>query len=173
MSIGEKFSEILGGEFFQENVTQTHESCGDETPINFTNSKEIYCLCKTLILRPKHAKLIIPSESMLELEKSLNLLQYVNKPVETLKRGCYWLVDDMYKFEQIAYTKEVNKSNQHLPNNNHNESEQSQVQNDSDNQTGVMSTASGTLRYLACADCNLGPLGWFDATVQESYLFVW
>lgn len=140
----EQIRNILGDELFQTITTISNDG--------LTNSKDIYCKCRTIILKPKHAKLIIPTDSMLELEKNLNLLQYMEKSVTELKKGCYWLVDDMYKFEQIGYTKEVDKKSAQI--------NQDQVTSD-------------TLRYLVCAECNLGPLGWFDTTTKESYLGVW
>ena len=47
----------------------------------------------------------------------------------------FWFVEDMYAFENVAFTKTV---------------------------TGV--------KYLACADCEVGPIGWFDMTAKTSYI---
>lgn len=133
-----------------------------------TNAKEITCECKTVILKPDTAKLIIPSEAMLALEKNLNLQHPSQKTFGNLKRGCYWLVDDMYKFEQIGYTKEVKPQRQELS---HSETEQEPQQQQAPPPTDL-TTVNG-LRYLVCAECNLCPLGWFDPTTKESYLYVW
>lgn len=47
----------------------------------------------------------------------------------------YWLVDDMYTFENI----------------------------------GVSHTV-GNVKYLACADCERGPVGWHDLATRKSYI---
>lgn len=144
----QKLMSILGSEFFNDitATTSTTTTTNDSQPdTTVTNSKEIHCECKTLILRPQQAKLILPTESMIE--KNVQFLQYDGETFKRLVRGCYWLVDDMFKFEQIGYTKEIN---------------------------GVANIkSSDTLRYLVCAECNLGPLGWFDSKTNESYLYVW
>ena len=119
---------------------------------NFLNNNEIYCDCKTVILKPLNAKLILPTESMLAIENELRNYQRGDKIFKDIIRGCYWLVDDMYKFEHMAFTKEIKEQNL--------------------SQTNNSSTLTG-LRYLACAECNLCPLGWFDPNTKESYLHIW
>lgn len=47
----------------------------------------------------------------------------------------YWLVEDMYTFENIA------------------------VSNTVDN-----------VKYLSCADCERGPVGWYDLSTKKSYI---
>ncbi|XP_012224300.1 guanine nucleotide exchange factor MSS4 [Linepithema humile] len=47
----------------------------------------------------------------------------------------YWLVEDMYTFENI----------------------------------GVSHTV-GNVKYLACADCERGPVGWHDLSTKKSYI---
>ncbi|EZA52796.1 hypothetical protein DMN91_008802 [Ooceraea biroi] len=47
----------------------------------------------------------------------------------------YWLVEDMYTFENI----------------------------------GVSHTV-GNVKYLACADCERGPVGWHDLSSKKSYI---
>lgn len=47
----------------------------------------------------------------------------------------YWLVEDMYTFENI----------------------------------GVSHTV-GNVKYLACADCEKGPVGWHDLATKKSYI---
>lgn len=79
----------------------------DITADELYNSKKISCGCNTLILRPNHAKLILPSDSMKEAEKHIKFLRSNDKCFKNLTRGCYWLVDDIYKFEQIGYSKEL------------------------------------------------------------------
>lgn len=162
---------ILGDACFN---SLTSQGTGDESEL--TNSKEIYCDCKTLVLRPNHARLVSPTSRMSEVEKELKFFQQGDKLFEKVKRGCYWLVDDMYKFEQIGYTKEINSQNLKRPTSTSDEStsgvsnEQSDVDNQQKRET---SSALNGLRYLVCAECNLCPLGWFDPKTKESYLHVW
>lgn len=47
----------------------------------------------------------------------------------------YWLVEDMYTFENVGVSKTVNN-----------------------------------VRYLACADCERGPIGWQDLDSNKSYI---
>lgn len=49
----------------------------------------------------------------------------------------YWVINDMYQFENIGYSNTVNGK-----------------------------------KYLTCADCEIGPLGWFDQETKVSYLAV-
>lgn len=36
---------------------------------------------------------------------------------------------------------------------------------------GFSNTVSG-MKYLTCADCEIGPIGWFDPASQQSYVCV-
>ncbi|CAG2065157.1 unnamed protein product, partial [Timema podura] len=47
----------------------------------------------------------------------------------------YWLVEDMYSFENVGFSHSV-----------------------------------GGVKYLACADCEVGPIGWFDTAAKISYV---
>lgn len=178
-----KLKTILGDQFFEE-IAILEASEGDELSQVITNSKEIYCECKTLILKPNHAALILPTPSMVEVEKDLKFLQNSDTSFKNLKRGCYWLVDDMYKFEQMGYTKEINSQNQQRSSlasqNQEDKSEQvdgqqpqKAFQEASASQPEPSTSLPNGLRYLACAECNLCPLGWFDPKTQGSYLYVW
>lgn len=138
-----KLTQILGENLFSQITSRESE---------LTNTSDIRCQCDTLILRPNNARLIAPSDFMLAIENELRCSQPGDGLFKEIVRGCYWLVDDMYKFEHIGYTKELNAQN--LP------------------QRAISATLSG-LRYLACAECNLCPLGWFDPKTKESYLHVW
>lgn len=178
-----ELKDILKEEYLLENTTPEDNS-EDNQGSSLTNSKDIYCECKTLILRSKHAKLIVPSESMRETEKSLMFLQSNNEFFKNLTRGCYWLVDDIYKFEQMGYTKELKtlstkpSSSQDCVSEKDTTQQKQSQSHDSTNQDVVeqkqmAATAPDGLRYLACAECHLCPLGWFDPRTKESYLYVW
>ena len=139
-----KLKDLLGQQNFDDIAVE-------ESP-DILNSKDIYCDCKTLILRSKHAKLVLPNEHMVRIQDELKRYQPGDRLFKDIIRGCYWLVDDMYKFEQMGYTKEINDRNMSPSNN-----------------TEILTG----LRYLACAECNLCPLGWFDPKTKENYLHVW
>lgn len=166
-----KLRGIIGDECLSQ-IT-THHPTSDESDL--ANSKEIFCDCKTLILRPNHAKLILPTKSMLEVERELKFFQQGDKLFKNIIRGCYWLIDDMYKFEQMGYTREINAQNlKRPPNNNANTSDdQNSTEQNNDKSTQSTTNALNGLRYLVCAECNLCPLGWFDPKTKESYLHVW
>ncbi|XP_026868293.2 guanine nucleotide exchange factor MSS4 [Electrophorus electricus] len=46
----------------------------------------------------------------------------------------HWLVDDMYTFENVGFTKDV-----------------------------------GKVKYLICADCEIGPIGWHNLDDQKTF----
>lgn len=172
-----KLKSILGEDFFNEIAAKGATNDGKQSPTEFHNCKKIICECNTLVLRPGHARLILPSDSMKEAEKHLKFLQSSDKCFKNLTRGCYWLVDDMYKFEQIGYSKEINL-NQQQPScekgaaAEQNASIPSESFQKSDDQQSSSPTLKG-LKYLFCAECDLCPLGWFDEKTKESYLYVW
>lgn len=170
----DRLKEILGEARLQELTEEEHQH-DTKTPPVLINSKQIFCECKTLILRPNHAKLILPSDYMLEVEKSLKFLQHSDTLFKNLVRGCYWLVDDMYKFEQIGYTKEIDSMLAQETKTTTESSEQKEAQHQPPDNASFHSTSTvaNGLRYLACAECNLCPLGWFDPTTKNSYLYVW
>lgn len=138
-----RLTDILGQERLEEFASPSP---------NLTNNNEILCVCKTVILKPHNAKLILPNGDQISIENELKNYQKEGEIFKNVIRGCYWLVDDMYKFEQMAFTKEINEQNL--------------------SQHNTSSTLTG-LRYLACAECNICPLGWFDPTTKESYLHLW
>lgn len=166
-----KLEDILGSERLNDIAVQESEE-GEANEI-LTNAKEISCECNTLILRPRHAKLILPTDSMTDVEKHLNSLQHGDKMFKNLVKSCYWLVDDMYKFEQISYTKEI-KTQVQAPSS-LGVSSTTKCDDSSPEQAGPATIASMLpgLRFLACAECNKCPLGWFDPRTKESYLYVW
>lgn len=156
-----KLESILGDDRLKDITQSDEKNC-------LTNSKDIYCECKTLILKSNIAKLILPTESMLELEKDMIFLNKTSDNYfKNLVRGCYWLIDDMYKFEQMGYTKEIKpESLAKLQRTNN-------IDNESCTNDQKSVPAPNGIRYLLCAECNLCPLGWYDSKTKESYLHVW
>lgn len=168
-----RLHELLGEERLNEIATKNQD--GDI--MNLHNAQEIYCECNTLILKPNTARLILPDDYISTLEKETRFLQQGDKSFKNLARGCYWLVDDMYKFEQMGFTRVVPR----------NEPSKDRLETDKQESHGTNSNGSDDthskstedtlltdgLRYLACAECNVCPLGWMHPQTKESYLFVW
>lgn len=48
----------------------------------------------------------------------------------------YWMVPDIYMFDNIGFSKTVDSG----------------------------------LKYLICADCEIGPIGWYDDSNKQSYV---
>ena len=46
----------------------------------------------------------------------------------------YWMVEDMYTFDNVGFTNSV-----------------------------------GTVKYLICADCEIGPIGWHDTNNKKRF----
>jgi len=69
------------------------------------------------------------------------MLPHMRKKAESSSQGsdgellsAYWLVDNMYTFENIGFSNNV-----------------------------------GTMKYLICADCEIGPVGWHDITDKAAF----
>lgn len=54
---------------------------------------------------------------------------------ETETISLFWVVNDMYVFENVGFSKTV-----------------------------------GNTKYLTCADCEAGPIGYYDLTTKKSYV---
>lgn len=95
------------------------------------NRNKIYCtFCPSKMLNAEAAKLT----------KIEFVLPYIHskgsgKADQEETISDYWLVEDMYTFENI----------------------------------GVSHTV-GNVKYLACADCERGPVGWHDLSTKKSYI---
>lgn len=165
-------SEYLGQEYIDQIAHRKTKKLDEQIEqIEYTNLRDITCECETLILRSNVAKLILPTEPMIKYESRLNFLQYNDGTFKNLRRGCYWLVDDMYKFEHIGFSKKLNSTNHNRP-----DSADRQINPSDDCKDAIDINETipiSHLRYLVCADCNLGPLGWHDSNLNESYLYVW
>lgn len=102
---------------------------------NGKNKKSAYCAhCPSKIL----------SAGIGQYEQIKFPLPYIRKRAEKEdgseeeELSDYWVINDMYQFENIGYSNTVNGK-----------------------------------KYLTCADCELGPLGWFDQETKVSYLAVY
>ncbi|XP_060765955.1 guanine nucleotide exchange factor MSS4 [Neoarius graeffei] len=99
------------------------------------NTKSVVCQrCGSKVLCPGMAvfaekQLFLPS-----MQKN-----NINQPDGTLDGDtltAHWLVDDMYTFENVGFTKDV-----------------------------------GKIKYLICADCEIGPIGWHNLD-DKKYFYI-
>lgn len=70
-----------------------------------------------------------------DLPKSRQPTKATPADIETERLSSWWMVADMYTFENIGF-----------------------------------SHAVGTIKYLVCADCEVGPIGYHDKTTAKSYI---
>ncbi|KAL0978238.1 hypothetical protein UPYG_G00167860 [Umbra pygmaea] len=113
------------------------ERCVDRSSLvseDGTNLKSVLCQrCGSKVLCPGMAAFA---------EKELFLPSMRKKTTITQSEGsmdgdtltAHWLVDDMYTFENVGFTKDV-----------------------------------GRIKYLICADCEIGPIGWHCLDDKKSF----
>lgn len=98
------------------------------------NSKSVLCQrCGSKVLSPGIAvftekELVLPS--MRKTSNNSNTEGSVDSDTLTV----HWLVDDMFSFDNVGFTKDV-----------------------------------GRIKYLICADCEIGPIGWHCLDDKKSY----
>uniref|UniRef100_UPI00358F2309 guanine nucleotide exchange factor MSS4-like n=1 Tax=Myxine glutinosa TaxID=7769 RepID=UPI00358F2309 len=95
-----------------------------------TNSKSVLCLNCGLMSLP----CVYQKKAVAEAEEP---------QTETLEH--HWIVDDMYTFENVGFTKAAN---------------------------GAAVGSETMLRYLACGDCGTGPIGWHSPSIVPHEFFV-
>ncbi|XP_071563678.1 guanine nucleotide exchange factor MSS4 homolog [Temnothorax nylanderi] len=95
------------------------------------NKDKIYCtFCPSKMLNAGAAKLINMDFALPYIHSKAQ-----DKANQSETISDYWLIEDMYTFENI----------------------------------GVSHTV-GNVKYLACADCERGPVGWHDLSTKKSYI---
>ncbi|KAK0167010.1 hypothetical protein PV327_004465 [Microctonus hyperodae] len=100
---------------------------------NGKNNSRICCkFCPSVILN-KGATMLVSHEFVLPHMHPKN--KDDDGQVDTIND--YWLVEDMYTFENISVTKTVDN-----------------------------------IKYLACADCEIGPVGYMDLDTKKSYVAI-
>ncbi|NP_001187603.1 guanine nucleotide exchange factor MSS4 [Ictalurus punctatus] len=121
----------------RSNESFCSEGCSDPSNLvseDGKNMKSVVCQrCGSKVLCPGMAvfaekQLFLPS-----MQKNNN----VNQTDGTLDGDtltAHWLVDDMYTFENVGFTKDV-----------------------------------GKIKYLICADCEIGPIGWHNLDDKKCF----
>ncbi|XP_029429789.1 guanine nucleotide exchange factor MSS4 [Rhinatrema bivittatum] len=98
-----------------------------------SNSKAVLCQrCSSTVLLPGSARYCQKELFLPSMRKKTALAGDTSPEGETLQD--HWLVDDMYSFENIGFTKDV-----------------------------------GNIKYLICADCEIGPIGWHCLEDKKSF----
>ncbi|XP_059617135.1 guanine nucleotide exchange factor MSS4 homolog [Phlebotomus argentipes] len=97
------------------------------------NKRKIECtFCNSSILRPQNAQ-FANQQFSLPLMRQKNVSSAAEAETEEIKE--FWMVDDMFTFENI----------------------------------GVSHTVNNT-KFLVCADCEMGPVGYHDIPSRKSYV---
>ncbi|XP_063218400.1 guanine nucleotide exchange factor MSS4 [Bacillus rossius redtenbacheri] len=97
------------------------------------NRRHVRCQrCPSIILSPKMAVYKQVEFPLPHMKQSNGTM--AGSPEEEMIKD-YWMVDDMYFFENVGFSYTV-----------------------------------GGVKYLACADCEVGPIGWFDTEAKISYV---
>ncbi|XP_074653752.1 guanine nucleotide exchange factor MSS4-like [Tubulanus polymorphus] len=98
-----------------------------------TNVTKLLCtLCGSTVLLAKKAEYIQKQISLPHMKQKKDSADGDKTEFEELCH--YWLVHDMYTFENVGFTKNV-----------------------------------GTIKYLTCADCEMGPIGLMDTEKQTDF----
>uniref|UniRef100_A0A0K8TLE5 Putative guanine nucleotide exchange factor n=1 Tax=Tabanus bromius TaxID=304241 RepID=A0A0K8TLE5_TABBR len=100
---------------------------------NEKNKNTVRCqFCNSLMLKPKSAK-FVEDEFKLPLMHQKNTKTIEEVETETLKD--FWIVDDMFTFENIGFSNTVQNT-----------------------------------KFLTCADCDMGPVGYHNLSTKKSYI---
>lgn len=121
----------------ESTVTSADEGCADLANMVSEDGKNI----KSVLCQRCGSKVLCPGMAVLA-KKELFLPSMRKKTGITRAEGTmdgdmlsdHWLVDDMYAFENVGFTKDV-----------------------------------GKLKYLICADCEIGPIGWHSLDDKRSF----
>ncbi|KAK6319364.1 guanine nucleotide exchange factor MSS4 isoform X2 [Coregonus clupeaformis] len=113
------------------------EGCVDRSTLVSEDGKNI----KSVLCQRCGSKVLCPGMAVFA-EKELFLPSMRKKTTITQSQGsvdrdkltAHWLVDDMYTFENVGFTKDV-----------------------------------GRIKYLICADCEIGPIGWHCLDDKKSF----
>ncbi|GAA5942111.1 polyamine acetyltransferase [Sporobolomyces koalae] len=116
---------------------------GTELTTDGNNRFDLYCPraeCRCLLVKAGAAKWVIGAAQDLELPALPHKLGSTSSARESKERLGYWTLSSPLAFENIGFTRSVPTSS------NSSTTEPPHVQ----------------IKYLTCADCDFGPLGWHD-----------
>ncbi|KAJ8259613.1 hypothetical protein GJAV_G00171460 [Gymnothorax javanicus] len=121
----------------ESNVTSADERCAvlaNMVSEDGKNMKSVLCQrCGSKVLCPGMAVLAKKELFLPSMRKKTGITQGEGTmDGDTLSD--HWLVDDMYTFENVGFTKDV-----------------------------------GKVKYLICADCEIGPIGWHSLDDKKSF----
>ncbi|XP_062842795.1 guanine nucleotide exchange factor MSS4 [Trichomycterus rosablanca] len=98
------------------------------------NMKSVVCQrCASKVLCPGMA-VLAEKELFLPSMRKKNTITQTDGTVDGDMLTAHWMVDDMYTFENVGFTKDV-----------------------------------GNVKYLICADCEIGPIGWHSLDDKKSF----
>ncbi|KPP69840.1 hypothetical protein Z043_111376, partial [Scleropages formosus] len=113
------------------------EGCKDRVGLvseDGKNSKSVVCQrCSSKVLSPGSAQFTEKELFLPFMRKKTGIVE-AKGIVDGDTLTAHWLVDDMYTFENVGFTKDV-----------------------------------GKVKYLICADCEIGPIGWHCLDDKKSF----
>ncbi|XP_046730831.1 guanine nucleotide exchange factor MSS4 isoform X2 [Silurus meridionalis] len=121
----------------KSNPSFCSEGCVD--PCNLVaedgkNTKSVVCQrCGSKVLCPGMA-IFTEKQLFLPSMKKKNSIDQSDGSLDGDTLTAHWLVDDMYTFENVGFTKDV-----------------------------------GRIKYLVCADCEIGPIGWHSLDEKKCF----
>lgn len=154
----------LGGDIVKQLIGDQTQTTTQNQLFNINSIACPACTCS--ILKPSVGELILVDQELSDHENKLSFLYNANLPNQI--KQYHWLIDDMFKFENIGISKAI-------PNTlNINETTTSETTKTECEPKQVESTleVDSSYRYLLCAECNFGPLGWKHSNSKCCYLQV-
>lgn len=161
---------------FHDSVHRFHDEKMTDPKVDLTtnsdgyNAKNIRCLrCSSLILQDGVALLIRDENS-------------IRVPLPSIRKEddgrledvtSFWAIDDIYLFENLGFSKTTSSDGVTFPSASENQVNSSSNDAISSSSTPAAATACSTsneLKYLMCADCDLGPIGCQDLQTKKSYV---
>ncbi|KAL5022792.1 hypothetical protein ScPMuIL_001947 [Solemya velum] len=110
----------------------SNDKCDSDKVENCMNASQLHCQrCSSIVLLPQKAKLLTTTEFYLPFMYKKNV-ESLPTEGETLQN--FWVVDDMFTFENIGFSNTVDR-----------------------------------IKYLICADCEIGPIGWHDISDKKAF----
>lgn len=116
------------------------------------NSKTLKCPrseCRSVILKPRHAKWTTTDSKYTLPSFRKDAATSTTKPTD------FWVLHDMMSFENIGFSKTVAQDGSIVPT------------DATSSEEPVVNFPPG-VKFLSCADCDVGPLGYHDTSYTNS-----